>query len=139
MIDRWLTPADAPARAAMSAIFIISGASKIGAFAATQSYMEAFGLPGALLIPTIAFELGAGTALLLGIGVRAAALLLSGFSIVTALVFHRDFSDQIQQIMFLKNVSMAGGLLLLAKSGSPTLSLEALFRAKPEVGRRGMR
>lgn len=127
MIDRLMTLADAPARAAMSAIFIISGASKIGAFAATQGYMEAFGLPGALLVPTIAFELGAGTALLLGIGARAAALLLSGFSIVTALVFHHDFSDQIQQIMFLKNVSMAGGLLLLAKSGSPTLSLETLF------------
>lgn len=127
MIDRLMTLADAPARAAMSAIFIISGASKIGAFAATQGYMEAFDLPGALLVPTIAFELGAGTALLLGIGARAAALLLSGFSIVTALVFHHDFSDQIQQIMFLKNVSMAGGLLLLAKSGSPTLSLETLF------------
>jgi putative oxidoreductase len=129
MFDRLLTPADALARAAMSAIFIMSGASKIGAFAATQGYMEAFGLPGALLVPTIAFELGAGAALLLGVGARTAALLLSGFSIVTALVFHRDFGDQIQQIMFLKNVSMAGGLLLLAKSGSPTLSLEALFRA----------
>lgn len=135
MIDRLLTPADALARAAMSAIFILSGASKIGAFAATQGYMEAFGLPGALLIPTIAFELGAGAALLLGVGTRSAALLLSGFTIVTALVFHRDFSDPIQQIMFLKNVSMAGGLLLLAKSGSPTLSLETLFRAKPEVSR----
>lgn len=137
MIDRLLTSADALARAAMSAIFIMSGASKIGAFAATQGYMEAFGLPGALLVPTIAFELGAGTALLLGIGARTAALLLSGFSIVTALVFHRDFGDQIQQIMFLKNVSMAGGLLLLAKSGSPTLSLETLFRANRKSAAEG--
>ena len=133
MFDRLLAYADAPARAAMSAIFIISGTSKIAAFAAMQGYMEAFGLPSALLVPTIAFELGAGTALLLGVGARAAAFLLSGFCIVTALVFHRDFGDQIQQIMFLKNVSMAGGLLLLAKVGAPTLSVETLFRPKHEA------
>ena len=132
MFDRVLAYADAPARAAMAAIFILSGLSKIAGFAATQGYMEAFGLPGALLIPTIVFELGAGTALLVGLGTRAVAFLLSGFCIVTALIFHRDFGDQIQQIMFLKNVSMAGGLLLLARVGAPTLSTEALFRAKQD-------
>lgn len=130
MFDRFLAYADAPARAAMSAIFILSGLSKIEGFSATQGYMEAFGLPGALLIPTIAFELGAGAALLVGFRVRAVAFLLSGFCIVTALIFHRDFGDQIQQIMFLKNVSMAGGLLLVAKVGAPLLSVETLFRAK---------
>lgn len=133
MLDRLLNWADAPARAAMSAIFIISGASKIGAFADMQGYMEAFGLPGALLVPTIVFELGAGLALLLGLYARAAAFLLSGFCIVTALIFHRDFGDQIQQLMFLKNVSMAGGFLLLAKSGAPTLSVETLLRKKRDA------
>ncbi|WP_291071749.1 DoxX family protein [Hyphomonas sp.] len=104
--------------------------SKIAGFAAMQGYMEAYGLPGALLVPAIAFELGTGTALLVGFRVRTVAFLLSGFCIITALIFHRDFYDQIQQIMFLKNVSMAGGLLLLAKAGAPMLSMEALFRAK---------
>lgn len=123
MFDQILKHADFPARAGLSAIFILSGVSKIGAFAATQVYMEAFGLPGVLLAPTIAFEICAGTALLLGLGTRYVALLLAGFSLVTALVFHRAFGDQIQQIMFLKNVAMAGGLLLMAKTGAPSLSL----------------
>ncbi len=126
MFDQILKHADLPARAGLSAIFILSGVSKIGAFAATQGYMEAFGLPGILLSPTIAFEIGAGTALLLGLGTRYVALLLAGFSLVTALVFHRDFTDQIQQIMFLKNVAMAGGLLLMAKTGAPGLSLHGI-------------
>jgi len=123
MFDQILKHADLPARAGLSAIFILSGVGKIGAFAATQGYMEAFGLPGVLLAPTIAFEIGAGVALLLGLCVRYVALSLAGFSLVTALVFHRDFGDQIQQIMFLKNVAMAGGLLLMAKTGAPGTSL----------------
>ncbi|MDH5622098.1 MAG: DoxX family protein [Gammaproteobacteria bacterium] len=127
MFDRALYYADVPARVAMAAIFLLSGLSKIGAFEATQAYMEAFGLPGALLSPTIALEVLAGLAIVLGFGTRQAALLLAGFSIVAALIFHRDFGDQIQQIMFLKNVAMAGGLLLLARNGSPSFSLERVF------------
>ena len=133
MFDRILHYADAPARACIAAIFVLSGVSKIGAFEATQGYMAAFGLPGALLGPTIAFEILAGLAVLLGIGARQAAFVLAGFSIVTALIFHRDFGDQIQQIMFLKNVAMAGGLLLLAKYGSTSLSLERFFSARQEA------
>ncbi len=117
----------------MAAIFVLSGISKVGAFEATQGYMEAFGLPGALLGPTIAFEILAGLAVLLGLGTRHAAFLLAGFSIVTALIFHRDFGDQVQQIMFLKNVAMAGGLLILARHGAPSLSLEVLFSGRKET------
>jgi len=76
--------------------------------------MRAFGLPGASPGPAIAFEILVGPARLLGIGTRQATFLLSGFwflifcfSIVTALVFCRDSGDQMQQIMFRKNVAMA--------------------------------
>lgn len=131
MFDQILKHADLPARLGMSAIFVFSGIGKIAAFAPTQAYMEAFGLPGILLAPTIAFEIGAGAALLLGLGARIVAILLAGFSLATALVFHRDFADQIQQIMFLKNVAMAGGLLLLAKTGAPGLSLDAVRANRP--------
>ncbi len=133
MFERLLSYADLPARAGLSAIFILSGVSKVSTFEMTQGYMEAFGLPGILLLPTIAFEIGTGLALLLGIFTRYAAFLLSGFSIVTALVFHLDFADQVQQIMFLKNLAMAGGLLLLAKTGAPKFSLEGLFRKSDAV------
>ncbi|PCI53147.1 MAG: hypothetical protein COB36_13710 [Alphaproteobacteria bacterium] len=124
MINSLTKYADLPARAAMSTIFILSGISKISAFEETQGYLEAFGLPGFLLAPTTAFEILAGLALLVGFKTRYIALVLAGFTVVTALVFHRDFADQLQQIMFLKNIAIAGGLLLLAKTGAPTFSFE---------------
>lgn len=133
MFDRILTYADVPARAAMSAIFILSGLSKFGAYSATQGYMEAFGLPAVLLAPTIAFEIGAGLALLLGIAVRQVAFVLAGFSLVTAFIFHADASDQMQTIMFLKNIAMSGGLLLLAQAGSIHLRLDRVFGAFRKV------
>jgi putative oxidoreductase len=115
------------ARVLMALIFILSGLSKIGAADAIRGYMEAMGVPGALLWPTIAFEIGAGLLTALGYRTRIIALLLSGFCLVTAVIFHHQFSDQIQMIMFLKNVSMAGGFLLLATAGPGPLSLDTRF------------
>ncbi|CTQ56125.1 Inner membrane protein YqjF [Roseibium album] len=130
MIDFLTRFAELPARGFMAAIFVLSGFGKISAFAATQAYMEAFGIPGVLLLPTILFEIGAGAALLLGFQTRVAALLLAGFSVVSALIFHANFSDQLQQIMFFKNVAMAGGLLLFAKVGSHDLSVDQFLAVR---------
>jgi len=102
----------------------------IGAFEATQGYMEVFGLPGILLAPTILFEVGAGLALLVGFKTRYVAVLSAGFVIVSAVIFHADFGDQIQQIMFLKNVAIAGGFLLLAKVGAPSFSVDQFLAAR---------
>ena len=130
MFDQLAKFTDAPARALMAIIFILSGIGKIGAFEATRGYMEAFGLPGVLLAPTILFEVGAGLALLVGFKARFAVVLLAGFAIVSAVIFHADFSDQAQQIMFLKNVAMAGGFLLLAKVGAPGFSVDQFLAAR---------
>jgi len=130
MFDQLTKYADAPARAFMAAILILSGVGKIGAFEGTQGYMEAFGLPGFLLAPTILFEVGAGLLLLVGFKTRYVAVLLAGFAIVTAAIFHAEFGDQIQQIMFLKNVAMAGGFLLLAKVGAPGFSVDQLLASR---------
>jgi len=132
MFDQLTKFTDAPARALMAIIFILSGIGKIGAFESTQGYLEAFGLPGILLAPTILFEVGAGLFLLVGFKTRFVAVLLAGFAIVSAMIFHADFSDQIQQIMFLKNVAMVGGFLLLAKVGAPGFSVDQLLAARKE-------
>ena len=79
-------------------------------------------MPGTPLAPAIPFEVGAGLTLLVGFKTRYVAVLLAGFAIISAVIFHADFGDQIQQTMFLKNVAMAGGLLLLAKVGAPSLA-----------------
>jgi putative oxidoreductase len=112
------------ARILASAIFIIAGYGKLGAgYAGTQAYMASAGVPGALLPLVIALEIGGGLALLLGFQTRLAALLLAGFCLVTGMLFHTG-SDQMQQIMLMKNLAMAGGLLAFTVFGAGRLSLD---------------
>jgi putative oxidoreductase len=130
MFDQLMKLTDVPVRFLMAVIFVLSGLGKLGAMENTQAYMEAFGIPGVFLLPTIAFEIGVGILILIGYQTRYVAFTLSGFCIVSALIFHRDFSDMIQQIMFLKNMCMAGGFLLLAKVGTSSFSLDQYLASK---------
>ena len=112
-------------RILMSAIFIMAGFSKLGAgYAATQGYMASMGVPGSLLPLVIALEIGGGLAILLGWQTRLAAWLLAGFCIVAAVIFHANFSDQMQMILFMKNLAMAGGFLFLASGPIHAWSLD---------------
>ena len=101
-------------RLLLAQLFLIAGINKLSAYASTQGYMEAMGVPGALLPGVIVLELGGAIALIAGWKTQWAAIALAGFSVVAAMVFHDDFSDQIQTIMFMKNFAVAGGLLVLA-------------------------
>jgi len=110
-------------RGLMSLIFIGAGYSKLTGYAGTQSYMEAMNVPGSLLPLVIALELGGGIALLLGLHTRLIAGLLAGFCIVTGFLFH-GVADQMNQIMLMKNLAIAGGLLALVRTGAGTPSLD---------------
>jgi putative oxidoreductase len=113
-------------RLLMAQIFLVSGISKLSGYAATQGYMEAMGVPGALLPLVIALEIGGAAALVAGFQTRFAALALAGFSLVSAFIFHANFADQVQMIMFMKNLAMAGGLLAIASAQTErTFSLDA--------------
>jgi putative oxidoreductase len=116
-------------RILISAIFILAGWGKIAGYAGTQAYMESVGVPGALLPVVIVTELGGGLLVLAGLWTRLAAFALAGFSIVAAALFHANFADQMQQILFMKNLAMAGGLLFLVVHGAGALSIDA-WRAK---------
>jgi len=114
------------ARILLAHIFVLSGLTKLGAgYGATQGYMAAMGLPGSLLPLVIVLEVGGGAALIAGFFTRWAALALALFCIVSAVIFHSNFGDQMQMIMFMKNFAMAGGLLLLYVHGAGALSVEA--------------
>lgn len=86
--------------------------------------MEAMGVPGALLPLVILTEVIGGLAIILGWKTRVAAIALAGFSIVSAVLFHADFADQMQMIMFMKNVAIAGGFLLLFVQGPGAYALD---------------
>ncbi|HYE35865.1 DoxX family protein [Methylocaldum sp.] len=119
-------------RLLLAQIFVVSGISKLGAgYAGTQGYMASAGVPGALLPLVIALELGGGLALMAGFYTRWVALALAAFSLLAAVMFHANFADQMQSIMFMKNLAIAGGLLLLARHGPGEPSVDA-SRARAE-------
>ena len=113
------------ARILLAHIFVLAGLNKIGAgYAGTQGYMEAMGVPGMLLPLVILLEIGAGLALIVGWKTRWAALALAGFTVLAALIFHNNLGEQMQMILFMKNLAITGGLLLLAEHGAGAFSLD---------------
>ncbi len=113
-------------------IFLNSGIGKIGNFEGTAQYMAKFGMPNTsfFLFGAIVFELVGSVTVILGYFTRLGALLILIFLIPTTLIFHANFADQIQMIMFVKNVSMFGGCLLLLSAGPGRLSLDYFLRGK---------
>ena len=102
------------ARIFIGHIFLLAGVSKIGNIDGTIAYMEAMGVPGILLYPTIALEIIGGLAIIAGWFTRITSLALAGFTVIAAVIFHNNFGDQMQMILFMKNIAITGGLLLLA-------------------------
>ncbi len=117
--------ADFAGRVLISAIFLVSGLGKVAGYAGAQGYMAAMGVPGALLPLVIALELGGAIAIIVGYRTRLAAFLLAGFCVLSALIFHRALGDQLQFVMFMKNLAIAGGFLLLLARGPGEWSLDA--------------
>ena len=111
-------------RVLMSVIFIQAGINKMFGYAGAQGYMEAAGVPGALLPLVILLEAGGGLALLLGFFTRWLALAFAGFCVLAALLIHLHPDDQMQMISFMKNITIAGGFLVLAGAGPGALALD---------------
>jgi len=113
-------------------IFVISGIGKIGNLEGTAQYMAQHGMPFVpfFLVGAIFLELVGSITVILGYFTRFGALLLIVFLIPTTLIFHTNFADQVQMIMFLKNVSMLGGCLILLAQGAGGFSLDYLLRGK---------
>ncbi|MEE8365236.1 MAG: DoxX family protein [Gammaproteobacteria bacterium] len=104
-------------RVLISFLFIMAGYNKIGGYEGTQGYMESMGVPGWLLPLVIGVELIGGIAVLVGYQTKIAAFLLAGFTLLTAVIFHSDFSQQMQMILFTKNLAITGAFLLLFVHG----------------------
>lgn len=115
------------ARILLSALFLWSGLGKILHPGTTQDYMTAYGMPltQLFLIAAIAIEVLGGLSVLLGYKPRLGAIALSIFLVVATLIFHTDLSDQMQQIMFMKNVAILGGLLLVIQYGGGNIALRS--------------
>ena len=117
-------------RVLLALMFVMAGWSKIGGYAGTQGYMEAMGVPGFLLPLTILLEFGGGLAVLFGFLTRTTALFTAGFTVLTAFIFHSNFAEGVNSLMFMKNLTIAGGFLLLAVTGPGAYSIDRVLNKK---------
>ncbi len=118
---------DLVARILISALFLLNGVFKISNYEGTVGWMEGFGIPGILIIPAIILEIVGPIFIILGYKAKIAAGLLSLFCIATAVIFHNDFSDQMQLGSFLKNIALAGGFVFIFINGTKDFSLDRKF------------
>ena len=112
------------ARILISVLFLISAYNKIFNIESSMNWMSGYGVPGILIYPTILLEILLPVMIIIGYKVRIAAGLLSIFCLLTAFIFHFDFADQIQFILFLKNIGLAGGFLFIVVNGTKEWSLD---------------
>ena len=132
MLDTLRSPLALVGRFLLALMFVLAGFSKIAGFAGTVGYIESKGLPAAqvLAVLTVVLEIGGGLALMAGFHARWAALLLALFTLLASVVFHNFWAmpaeqQMMQQLMFMKNLSVVGGLLLVAALGAGPASLDA--------------
>ena len=105
-------------RILISALFLISAFNKIFNLEGSMSWMEGFGLPGFLIYPAIVIEVILPVLVIVGYQARIAAGILASFCLLTAFIFHFDFSNQMQLVSFFKNIGLAGGFLFIVANGT---------------------
>ena len=115
---------DLLSRIFISLLFLINGYFKVANYDETLEWMEGYNVPGILLFPAIILELAAPILIIVGYKTKIAAFLLAAFCMTTALIFHTDFSSQIQITSFLKNIALAGGFLFIVLNGAKKYSFD---------------
>ena len=138
MLDNLRTPLAVAGRFLLALMFVMAGFSKITGFAGTVGYISSKGMPAAevLAVLTILLEIGGGLALMFGWRARWAALALALFTLLASLVFHSfwavpEAQKMMQQLLFMKNISVVGGLLMVAALGAGPASLGARTEPLP--------
>ncbi|HLC09303.1 MAG TPA: DoxX family protein [Methyloceanibacter sp.] len=111
-------------RILLSLIFIQAGIGKIFGYEGTAAHMAENGVPAILLPLVILTEAGGGLCVLLGLWTRWAALALAAFCVLAGILFHYQPGDMMQMINFMKNLTIAGGLLVLAGAGPGAYALD---------------
>lgn len=108
----------------ISLIFLLAGVGKIFNYEGTIDYMESFGVPGYLLIPAIIIEILFPLLVIIGYKTKMAAIVLALFAALLAIIFHTDFSNQMELMSFLKNFAIAGGFLIIFIRGAGKYSID---------------
>ena len=119
-------------RVLLSVLFLIEGIGKIFMQEDVVMYMEDYGVPGILFIPAIILEIVFPLLLIVGYKTKWVAVVMALFTFTVAIIFHTNFSEGIQMILFLKDMAIAGGFLIIIAYGPSKISLDHYFKSKQE-------
>jgi len=114
----------------LSILFLFEGVRKFFYQEETIEFMDDFGVPEILFYPSLFFEIIIPSLLIIGFKTRFMASLMCLFTFIVSFIFHSDFNDQMQIIFFLKNISIAGGFLIIASYEAKMCTLDYYLKYK---------
>ena len=117
-------------RVLLSTLFLVEGIGKISMQEDVIMYMEDYGVPEILFVPAIILEILFPLLLIIGYRTKLAASVMALFTFAVAIIFHSDFSEEMQMILFLKDIAIAGGFMIIAANGPSKISLDHYFKSK---------
>ena len=120
------------ARIFLSLLFLIEGIRKISIQESVIMYMEDYGVPGILFIPSIILEILFPLMIIVGYKTKLAALILSIITFAVAIIFHTDFYEDMQMVFFLKDLAIAGGFMMIFFYGANKISLDNYLKSKQQ-------
>ena len=119
-------------RLLLSVLFLIEGIGKISMQEDVIMYMEDYGVPEILFVPATVLEILFTLLLIVGYKTKWAASVMALFTFTVAIIFHTDFSEGMQMILFLKDIAIAGGFMIIIVYGPGKISLDHYFKLKQE-------
>ena len=117
-------------RILISSLFLIEGVRKFFFQEETIMYMEDYGVPEILFFPSLSLEIVFPILLIVGYKTRFSASIMALFTLTVALIFHTNFENQMELIMFLKDIAIAGGFLILAANEPKICSIDYYLKSK---------
>jgi putative oxidoreductase len=117
-------------RILLSTLFLVEGVRKFFFQEETIMYMEDYGVPEILFFPSLSLEIVFPILLIVGYKTRFSASIMALFTLTVALIFHTNFDDQMESIIFLKDISIAGGFLIIAVNEPRICSIDYFLKSK---------
>ena len=123
---------EAIGRILLSSLFLIEGVRKFFFQEETIMYMEDYGVPEILFFPSVILEVLFPILLIIGYKTRFSASIMALFTLTVALIFHTNFENQMELIIFLKDIAIAGGFLIIAANEPKICSIDYYLKSKKQ-------
>ena len=117
-------------RILLSSLFLIEGVRKFFFQEETIMYMEEYGVAEILFFPSLILEILFPILLIIGYKTRISALIMALFTLTVAIIFHTDFQNQMELIIFLKDIAIAGGFLIIAANEPKICSIDYMLKSR---------